>query len=85
MNIHNVSRMGAANPYYKQQETKNAGKTGDRRGRTDEVSISAQAKELAALDPSRQARVEQLKDSVADGTYRVDARLIAEKLIKYFQ
>jgi negative regulator of flagellin synthesis FlgM len=85
MNINHINRMGPTNPYYRQQEAKRVDKTADRLSRADEVSISQQAKELAAVDPMRKERIEQLKQSVNAGTYHVDARLIAEKLLRYFK
>ena len=53
-----------------------------------EVSLSPEARQLAALEQSARGapdadsdRVAQLKAAVADGSYRVDARALAEKIL----
>lgn len=49
----------------------------------DKVEISGEARSLlrqSALS-ERQARVEALKEQVSAGTYSVDSRLIAEKML----
>ncbi|MGU3471508.1 flagellar biosynthesis anti-sigma factor FlgM [Paenibacillus sp. D51F] len=52
--------------------------------KTDQVEISEEAKEmLASRQPEsaeRKQRIQELKNEVASGNYRVDARKIADKL-----
>lgn len=86
MNINNINRMGAANPYQKAQEQKGQAKQGAASSRKDEVSISAQAKQLAATEGGARAeKVEQLKTAVQQGTYHVETKALAEKILKYMQ
>lgn len=56
---------------------------------TDRVtltSVSSQIRELekraAAANTNNEARIAELKKAIADGTYKVDAEKIADKLIK---
>ena len=84
MKIHQTSRLGAANPYQKleQQAVKKSGNAGKQR---DEVLISPEAKKLAAGTSVRHEKIESLKNAVSDGTYKVDAQKLAEKLLSYFK
>lgn len=77
---------GGANPYQKQQDVKNAGNAGKSESRRDVVRISSEAKELAAENRAeRTERIQELKRSVSEGTYKVDAHKIAEKLLNFFK
>ncbi|OBZ09945.1 flagellar biosynthesis anti-sigma factor FlgM [Bacillus sp. FJAT-26390] len=87
MKINETNRIGALNPYHKQNEARLSaeGKT----KKKDEVQISAAAKEMLttskASGADRTAQIEQLKRSVASGTYHVEAGKIAEKLLPYLK
>ena len=53
-------------------------------GSKDDVHLSELVRSLRALavdSPERQARLEQLARSVADGSYQVDAKATASKMI----
>ncbi|GFZ97600.1 hypothetical protein GCM10008018_49820 [Paenibacillus marchantiophytorum] len=87
MKINDNQRVGAINPYKKAGDaafTQAAGKKGKPK---DQVEISAEAKELlgASRTEEQTLRIEQLKTSVASGTYHVDAGKIAEKLLPYLK
>lgn len=84
MKIHHVNRIGAINPYQKQQELKSMSR-GVQKGQKDEISISNDAKQLAAENQAHTDRIEHLQRSVADGTYRIDTKRLAEKLLPYFR
>lgn len=46
------------------------------------VNLSARAQELSArTDPARSARVSALREQVQNGTFKIDARSIAAKLV----
>jgi negative regulator of flagellin synthesis FlgM len=86
MKINDTQRVGALNPYKSAQGTKSVGGTG-RKGKVDEVRISPEAKELLGAQNSEEhrKRIEDLKQSVSTGTYRVEAGKIAEKLLPYLK
>jgi negative regulator of flagellin synthesis FlgM len=92
MKINDTGRIGAMNSYQRQidsqrQEVNNKAK------RKDEVSISAEAKELLRAgeemqmkgSSERAERIAELKEQVSTGTYRVETGKLVEKLIPYFK
>ncbi|XEC97529.1 flagellar biosynthesis anti-sigma factor FlgM [Paenibacillus tarimensis] len=86
MKINETNRIGNLNAYQKQQQY--TGQTNKKR-KTDEVQISAEAQKLltdSRINETEQAaRIQELKENVSTGTYRVDADKVAEKLLKYFK
>ncbi|WP_058300358.1 flagellar biosynthesis anti-sigma factor FlgM [Gorillibacterium timonense] len=94
MKINEPSRIGGVNPYHKQQDGKLTGAGKEKAKLKDQLQISPEAKELQELqaasqknaaDPARLAKVEELKQQVSTGTYRVDSGKIAEKLLPYLK
>ncbi|RCW44820.1 flagellar biosynthesis anti-sigma factor FlgM [Paenibacillus prosopidis] len=87
MKINEPKRIGALNPYQKMNESRTSG--ANKAHKKDEVQISAAAKEMLttsqANSAERSQRIEQLKKSVASGTYHVEAGKIAEKLLPYLK
>ncbi|QHW32589.1 flagellar biosynthesis anti-sigma factor FlgM [Paenibacillus rhizovicinus] len=87
MKINQSQRIGAVNPYQKQNDQQTGGL--DRKRKRDEVQISAEAQEMLSYsrvnDPERAKRIDELKESVSSGTYQVDAGKLAEKLLPYFK
>lgn len=89
MKINETGRVGAINNYQRQIESQR--NELDRKARRkDEVSISAEAKELLQAqgvgnDPERTDRIADLKSQVSTGTYQIDAGKLAEKLVPYFK
>jgi negative regulator of flagellin synthesis FlgM len=85
LKINESKRIGAANPYTKQNELR--ADTANKAKKKDEVQISAAAQEMlttSKLNNSERAeRINELKQSVASGTYQVDAGKIAEKLLPF--
>ncbi|OXM14135.1 flagellar biosynthesis anti-sigma factor FlgM [Paenibacillus herberti] len=82
MKIIETGRIQPVHTYQKQGEarvTENA-----RTRKTDQVQISEEAQAmLASRQPEsaeRKQRIQELKNEVASGTYRVDAEKIADKL-----
>jgi negative regulator of flagellin synthesis FlgM len=86
MKIHDINRLGAANQY-KNQNTSRAKSNLAGSQRRDEVQISSEALEMLksqAVEPgANKVRIEQLKQSVENGSYSVDSRKLAEKLLPY--
>jgi negative regulator of flagellin synthesis FlgM len=89
MKINDVNRVGSVNPYRKQQAAGNAMQVGKKSAK-DEVQFSEEAlkllesQETAAVDPARAAKLSELKEAVAGGTYKVDAQKVAEKMLEHF-
>lgn len=87
MKINETQRIGAVNPYQKQndQQTSNAG----RKRKTDEVQISAEAQEMLSSSrvsgADRTKLINELKQSVSSGTYHVEAGKIAEKMLPFLK
>lgn len=84
MKINEPNRIGALNPYQKQNESRIS--ETNKSKKKDEVQISAAAKELATSQASsaeRAKQLEELKQAVSTGTYHVEAGKIAEKLFPY--
>lgn len=86
MKINGPNRVGAPNPYAR-QDAKLAELKGKREKQKDEVQISAQAQELLVAQGTdaelRSRKLQDLKQSVATGTYHVEGSQIAEKLFPY--
>ncbi|PZE19364.1 flagellar biosynthesis anti-sigma factor FlgM [Paenibacillus xerothermodurans] len=88
MKINGTNPIGATNPYKKSLDTmpnSAAGKTGKKK---DQVEISEEAKELLnshnlTATEQRRQKIDELRSAVASGTYNVDARRIAEKLLPF--
>ncbi|ACT04372.1 flagellar biosynthesis anti-sigma factor FlgM [Paenibacillus sp. JDR-2] len=87
MKINETNRIGAYNPYQKQMEQRIDG--ANKKKQKDIVEISAEAKEMLSTSqtnsPERQQRLEELKQSISAGTYKVDAGKIADKLLPYLK
>ncbi|MDF2837335.1 MAG: anti-sigma-28 factor, FlgM [Paenibacillus sp.] len=87
MKINESNRIGGTNPYSKQADFR--AESAKKAKQKDEVQISAEAKEMLTTSKlngtERAEQLEQLKKSVASGTYHVDAGKIAEKLLPYLK
>lgn len=86
MKINETQRLSAVSQYQTQQSIQRTGKAPMKK---DELSISAEAKEMLnaqqSQDPARTERIQALKHAVSTGTYKVEADKIAEKLMPYFR
>lgn len=89
MKISNV--FGAAQAYRVNSRPKasQAPDAGGRTGAADEVVLSKEAQDVLALKDKmvklpevRQQRVDELRDLIARGVYKPDARAVAEKLLR---
>lgn len=70
-------------------ELKSTNKSADTATNKDEVRISQQAKSLAtessaAADNARQQKIDSLKRSIENGTYRVEPEKVAKAMISEF-
>ena len=89
MKINENQRIGSINKYKQTSESKSVSGVNKKKLK-DEVQISAEAKELLENTNGLQGtehrkHIEALKQSVAAGTYRVDANKIADKLYPYLR
>jgi negative regulator of flagellin synthesis FlgM len=90
MKINRTNPIGNVNEYTKNLESRTASEAGRKRKAKDHVEISSLAKELletqgTAAGEQKREKIESLKNSVSAGTYHVDARHIAEKLLPFIQ
>lgn len=91
MKINETGRIGAMNSYQRQVDSQRQ-EVNNKAKRKDEVSISAEAKELLRAGEEMQMngseraqRIAELKEQVSSGTYRVETGKLVEKLIPYFK
>jgi negative regulator of flagellin synthesis FlgM len=73
------NRIGAIQAYQKTGEQQK--KETNKKPQYDQVEISSQAQQQIQKD--KDARIEQLKNQIANGTYKVDSEKIAEKLLAF--
>lgn len=78
MKINEPSRVGRVNPYRNVAGGPSISNE-MKKGKKDEVQISAEAKEMLSSLQNPE-KIQELKEAVSNGTYHVDARKIAEKL-----
>ncbi|KMJ59002.1 flagellar biosynthesis anti-sigma factor FlgM [Bacillus sp. LL01] len=84
MKINNIGPSGV-NPYknhMKQQQV-----IAPNQAKSDQVEISSKAKEMqerSQFAADRQEKVAKLKVSVENGTYQVDPKTVASKMIDYY-
>jgi len=82
--IHDSNRIGPLQAY-RAAENALSRSVGKKPAARDEVRISPEAKELLGANQARIEHLSELKRAVEDGTYRVDAMKIADKLLPYFR
>lgn len=73
------------NPYRKQVEKQMA--SSEVQKKTDHIQISKAALELqqsTKIDAARQEKVNQLKEQIKSGNYKVDAQAIGNKMYDYW-
>jgi flagellar biosynthesis anti-sigma factor FlgM len=76
-----VSKIGAAKPV--EQPGAPAPSAGGANTSAVEVSISSQARDLAAhaSQPINHAKVEDVKSKISQGTFRINSQLVAKRLL----
>jgi flagellar biosynthesis anti-sigma factor FlgM len=88
-NLGSLASLGANGPQQTQQASSasaaaSQGTAGSTGSSSDDVHLSElvrSLRSLAADSPERQARLEQIARSYANGTYKVDAKATASKII----
>ncbi|MFC4768257.1 flagellar biosynthesis anti-sigma factor FlgM [Effusibacillus consociatus] len=92
MKIDNNGRINSIQSYQKNNSTPKTGSVNTNRSGRDEVSISSEALEMAQgglmqTDARQRAehreKLEQIKQSVKNGTYEIDPGKVAEKIARY--
>ncbi len=74
------------NPYNKQQQKINS--ANGKSAFADKIEISTAAKEMqvsSTLNTERAEQVQKIKEQIESGEYKVDARKVAEDLLKYYR
>ncbi|AIQ14820.1 flagellar biosynthesis anti-sigma factor FlgM [Paenibacillus durus] len=88
MKINDTGRINGINSYQKAVESGTIDNVRKAR-KKDEVSISTEALEMLRAQQTSNAeraqKIEDLKNRVSSGTYHVEARDLAEKLLPYFK
>jgi negative regulator of flagellin synthesis FlgM len=85
MKINGTNRVGAVNQYKKAQDVQQQNVHG-KKGKKDQVEISSEAKELLETQGvTSPETLDSLKKSIADGTYHVDAKTLAEKIFPFLK
>lgn len=76
-------QVNSVNPYNKQQRKMNTAATTSTY--TDKIEISATAKEMSTISAERAQKIQKLKEQIQSGEYKVDARKVAEDMLKYYR
>ncbi|KIL40687.1 hypothetical protein SD70_12070 [Gordoniibacillus kamchatkensis] len=86
MKINESQRVGSLGMYKRSADAKSVAGAG-KKGKKDEVQISPEAMELLGAQGTEEhrKRIEDLKNSVSAGTYHVEAKKIADKLLPYLK
>jgi len=76
-----ITKVGAAKPA--EQAGPAAPSAGGASTSAVEVSISSQARDLAAnsSQPVNHAKVEDVKNQISAGTFKIDSKVVAQKLL----
>lgn len=81
----NPITMRTVNPYQATQRTQ---KTAEKSSFQDKIEISSKAKEMqlsSSYSAERAEKVQQLKADIDSGKYKVDARKVAQDMLKYYR
>ncbi|WP_335871559.1 flagellar biosynthesis anti-sigma factor FlgM [Bacillus sp. 2205SS5-2] len=82
----NPNRINSVNPYQKQMNKIDQADT--KKAPQDKVEISSAAKEMreaSKISKEREVKVNQLKELVESGQYKVDHKAVATSIAKYYQ
>ena len=86
MKINDIGRVGAVQAYQQTNKVKNSGRTEFKK---DNLQISREGRELLQAQKSdilnpvhRQEKVEAIREQVQAGTYQIDTKAVAGKLIE---
>ncbi|MFE3576831.1 flagellar biosynthesis anti-sigma factor FlgM [Lysinibacillus sp. NPDC059133] len=78
--------INAVNAY--KNQVRNAQSSTNKASFADKIEISKTAQEMQGISTystERTERVKQLKEDIASGEYKVDARKVAEDMLKYYR
>jgi negative regulator of flagellin synthesis FlgM len=81
--VNPISRIGAAYQAYQKSSEHQKKVNGEKPSQSEKVEISTEAQMHLQLE--KDARIEKLKNQIANGTYRVDSEKVAEKLLAYWK
>jgi len=85
MRINDINRIQGLNPYQKANQKREELKKLD--SKKDQISISEEAKELLGKtkDITRQQRIDQVKEQIDNGTYKIDSEQVAKKMLDWLK
>lgn len=83
INNYGINPLNAYNNAKRQKPVENGSKSF-----ADRIEISSKAKEMNAVsqyEAERAAKVKKLKEDIQSGEYKVNARQVAEDMLKYYK
>jgi negative regulator of flagellin synthesis FlgM len=81
MKINPVNRIEAAYQAYQKKNEQPKREEGKTKVQVEHVEISSDAQ--IQIQKEKEAKIQQLKTQIANGTYKVDSEKIAEKLLAF--
>jgi len=81
MKINPINRIDAAYQAYQKNQQPRTEES--KKSQTDKVELSSEAK--LQIQKERDAKIEQLREQIANGTYKVDSDKLAEKLLSVWK
>ena len=85
MKINSIG-LNKMNPYTQTKRPQQTNKTGQTFADTLEISSAAKDMKVASeYTDARAERVQQLKEKIESGEYQVNARKVAEDMLKYYR
>ncbi|WP_339060500.1 flagellar biosynthesis anti-sigma factor FlgM [Tepidibacillus marianensis] len=85
MRINDINRIQGMNPYQKANQKRDELKKTD--AKKDQISISEEAKELLGKtkEMTHQQKIDQIKEQINNGTYKVDSEQVAKKILDWYK
>lgn len=87
MNVNNISKLNNITSIYYNSFVNNK-ESEEKIQNKDKIEISEKAKELSSvftldIDDKTAKKIQELKDQIESGNYKVDSRKLAEKMINF--
>ncbi|TCS83323.1 flagellar biosynthesis anti-sigma factor FlgM [Tepidibacillus fermentans] len=85
MRINDINRIQGINQYQKMNQKKEEIKKTEQK--KDQILISEEAKELLekSKDLTRREKIDQIKEQIQNGTYMIDPKKVADKILDWLK